>query len=185
MSIVVKAPMSATTKPKLGTATATANATPISPARSSTPAAGSGWVRPSRACALELPTEAFRSQRNALRQLYEMVAERWNETQGLRHVVFLPAPIESALITHSGLKRMKVQDFLQVLLPMVGGSLLSPHLLALAEYADRWPDQWQPQEREQWRAKLANVSWVPLAESSNHVPPSAGNEALPLARVRE
>jgi hypothetical protein len=133
--------------------------------------AGGNWVSPESSCVLVLPTEAFRAQASSLPRLYEAGCEAANpklltqparrgptesSSSMRRNIVFVPEHIEKAMLQHSGLSSLPIEDFVESLLPWVEGSLLSPMLIALAELAES--QSW----KSKWKAKLAAIAWVPL-----------------------
>ena len=128
--------------------------------------AGSNLVTPSDACALALPTTAFKGLRGTLKGLYDATHGRVTPIVR-RSVVFLPSHVETAMVEHSGLTWLPVQTIVEALLGKVSGDKLAPLLLALAELADGW----HASHKQRWSQLLAGIAWVPLAGGKSHVKP--------------
>ena len=116
--------------------------------------AGDNKVRPMTSLVLTQPTLAFVALRDVLQQLYAYKPDLSH------HVVFIPDYVEAAMVIHSGLKRLPVDEFIERWLLNLGTTpeQLAPLLLALAELADSWP----PAQTERWRTLVSSYAWVPL-----------------------
>lgn len=118
------------------------------------------WVKPSEAHVLELPSPAFRAQRDLLLRLYS--EQPWTVESLL--LVDVPVHMEEACLQHSGMRRLSMDLFLQWMLRSMQPHVqpLAPALFALAELADA-----DKSLHEAWPARLAAFDWVPIANGEH------------------